>query len=135
MIKIARGLYRDHKVVLSELRAAGVRRLVFLHNSLGASEYEYIPPTSGSMEQAYVRFSRLRPPSPSQVHRAMGLLVDDTDQCVITEDADSAGFVIAVYRMRVQGWTFKEAHDEWVRLSHRHWSKWWWKFALKRRAQ
>ncbi len=46
---------------------------------------------------------------------------------------DRTGFLCAVYRMRVQGWTFAEAHKEWVELGrHLHYA--WWSRALRKWA-
>lgn len=38
---------------------------------------------------------------------------------------DRTGFMCAVYRMRVQGWKFEQAYDEWVSEGRHFWYDWW----------
>lgn len=46
---------------------------------------------------------------------------------------DRTGFVCAVYRMRVEGWTFERARAEWIALGRHPWY-FYWEHELKKYA-
>lgn len=45
---------------------------------------------------------------------------------------ERTGFMVAVYRMRVQGWSFERAYKEWLDEGCRWPTSWLWKEALRR---
>lgn len=78
--------------------------------------------------------SDVTPPSQFAVQQFLYYVTRySADKCYIhcLSGVDRTGFMIAVYRMRMQKWSFKQAQTEWV-SNGRHWWYWWWKYELKK---
>ena len=81
-----------------------------------------------------IRCSNIFPPSKDQVGRLLSSLGARVSYIHCHSGVDRTGFMVAVYRMVAQGWSFEKAHAEWV-AQGRHWWFWWWKFELKKWAK
>lgn len=78
--------------------------------------------------------SDIFPPDKRTVETALELLQRGGKTYVhCLSGVDRTGFIIAVYRMKIQGWDFERAHDEWVKLGRHFWF-FWWKRELKKYA-
>ncbi len=78
-------------------------------------------------------FSGLFPPRQDDVNSALGCLMYGIRPMYFHCRAgrERTGFMVAVYRMHVQGWAFERAYAEW-KLVCRWPTYWFWKKALKK---
>lgn len=132
MTEISRDLFWHHNDERMHMLAMGIRRLIYLMPG-NDKDLAMSLNSVGAMEIMEIAINRRGPPTPSQLHRVVGTLVDGTRQCLVTADPLRAGFVIAAYRMRVQGWPWLKALSEWMRLSRKRlrpllwsWHLWRW---------
>jgi protein tyrosine/serine phosphatase len=77
-----------------------------------------------------IKCSNIFPPTAAQVMRFLTIANQFKTYVHCHSGVDRTGFMVAVFRMLEQGWTFEQAHAEWV-SEGRHWWFWWWKKSLK----
>lgn len=136
--QVARHLFRGPRPMShKDLVPFGINRVISLQSgaedALTESEYEYERADKYGMDRIRVKLSNIFPPTAAQVNRILGMMVDTeyTQFVHCHSGVDRTGFMVAVYRMRVDGWTFRQAHAEWVEKG-RHWWFFWWAFALRK---
>lgn len=102
-------------------------------DSVTESLYEHQDPHSFGMFRFNVYCSNIFPPTAAQVNMVMFFLnVGDRNTFLHCHSGvDRTGFMVACYRMRVDKWSFREAHAEWVKKG-RHWWYFWWAYKLWR---
>lgn len=132
-------LYRGPRPSLSEV-IAGKFQLVI---SLESGVYEFFHDDDlESAEHANGKLFEMSPmsdffpPSKLQVGRVLEILKTSQASKIQTllhckSGVDRTGFVVAVYRMQVQGWSYSRAHAEWVAMG-RHWRYFWWAYWLRK---
>lgn len=73
-----------------------------------------------------IKCSDITPPNARQVAQFLRFVAGGGVTLVhCLSGVDRTGFMCAVYRMQIQGWSFKEAHREWVSLGRHPWYFWW----------
>lgn len=93
-------------------------------------------PMNGPIKKIKIPCSDFTPPNAKQVQSFLTIVAQYTkleERNVLVHcltGKDRTGFMIAVYRMQVQSWTFEKAHAEWVELGRHIWY-FWWKYKLK----
>jgi hypothetical protein len=124
-IEFAPGLWRGRKPTLDDwevLEGIGIRFVIDLQQRTqngpmgliaGAEIYavpmsSFIPPPSVAVGECIRLLCGL---GPIYIHCRAGV--------------DRAGFVVARYRMQVQGWTKQRAAAEMVAMGNHHWLRWW----------
>lgn len=131
-----RGVRSDPKY-LREIRAGVVVNLEWgFSNFFGNDAYDNYDFYSHNIEEVRIRMSDFCAPSQAQTLRAVKTIQTaiDTGSVVFLHcmsGVDRTGFVVAAWRMIVQGWTFDEAYDEWVAEGRHFWYDWW-KHELKK---
>lgn len=123
-----------------DLKSAGFDTCLSLQSgaedALTDSDLEHENPSKIGLDAYRLRCSNVFPPSKVDVMEFL-VFVDRAATAkrklyvYCHSGVDRTGYMIAVYRMRVQDWAFERAHAEWVREG-RHWWFWWWKFSLKK---
>lgn len=143
MIPVATNLYRGPRPKdLRHLRSLGIDSIINLESGLWElftdDVYERQSPPDFDIRAYHLKCSDIWPPSMWAVRRAIEIIKRETEagrkvyvHC--KSGVDRTGFVIAVYRMMVEGKTFEEAHSEWI-LRGRHIWYFWWKWNLARYA-
>lgn len=73
------------------------------------------------------------PPSTEGVLRFLSIMSLNSLKTYIHchSGVDRTGYMCAVFRMRKQGWSLTDAHEEFVTLG-RHWWFFWWKWSLRK---
>lgn len=61
------------------------------------------------------------------VDKAIELMADMSRHTFIhcLSGVDRTGFICAVYRMRIQGWSYEAAHAEWISMGRHPWYFYW----------
>lgn len=114
------------------LKAQGFQRLISLETPL---DY-IISPSNEVSPQDNLDFhsipcSEVMPPNPWQVAKVQELLKQPIKTYLhCYSGVDRTGYMVAVYRMAVDGWTYDKALQEWVDKGRHYWYAWW-KYALK----
>lgn len=77
--------------------------------------------------------SDLFPPNKQRVGQFLYFIKRSDEKTYVhcLSGVDRTGFMVAVYRMQIQGWAFDAAYSEWVKEG-RHWWYDWWKYSLKK---
>lgn len=78
--------------------------------------------------------SNIFPPNEIQVNRFI-LAINPKKKTYVHchSGVDRTGFMIAVYRMKFECWSFEDAYNEFVKMG-RHWWFFWWKRELRKWA-
>ncbi len=83
-------------------------------------------PEDFKMAYYHMPCSDVTPPRREFVEKCLALM--ETPRRIFIHclsGVDRTGFVVAAYRMRVQGWTFEKATAEWESMGRHPWYFWW----------
>lgn len=112
-------LYRGQRPQsFDQLKANKIVAIVNLqfgwHEIFNDDFYEKNSPWHNGFDYWRVECSDFFPPTPEQVNDVLSLIemVDGPTFIHCRHGKDRTGFMCAVYRMQVQGWTFEQAKDE-----------------------
>lgn len=132
MISIDENLwYGPYLEDIMEFEAQGFDLIVSLetdYNNIVMNSYEEY-----GLEMRNILCNRFHAPNRDQVMIVMMLILSRKKKTYLhcPEGIDRTAFMVAVYRMIEQGWSFKHAHAEFVSMG-RHWSRAWWAVELAR---
>ncbi|MEW6110185.1 MAG: dual specificity protein phosphatase family protein [Nitrospirota bacterium] len=93
------------------LRKMGIKTVVNLRTSLREKKYV----EAAGMKSAEIPLSVFKDVNVSDVNRIIDIMTDTVNQPVYVhcrQGQDRTGIVIAAYRMRVEGWSLKDAESE-----------------------
>ena len=131
-IKISREIYRGPRpenleVLRRELHVDTIISLQSGWYQLAYEDrYERQFPADFGIKHYDLGSSDIWPPEPWVVEKALSLMQQDRViylHCL--SGVDRTGFIAAVYRMRVQGWSFESAVAEWKNIGRHPWFFWW----------
>ena len=142
--QVAGGLYRGGRPSeedVAALRDMGIKTVLNLEGGVFAAEAEAVRRERAWAEAAGIDFvhvplSPVRAPSPARVDEALAVIVDPARRPVFVHchaGVDRTGFVVAAYRVAIEGWTPERAYDEMVRAGF-HDILFWWPAAFLRYA-
>jgi protein-tyrosine phosphatase len=143
MIYVANNLWRGPRPKdLKDLQALGFQRIISLESGVyevfhqDTLETEEQHPADYGLESFYIPMNDLFAPEKDQVTYALWLIMGEPPTNKKTylhclTGVDRTGYVCAVYRMKVQKWTYESAYAEWVNLG-RHWWYDWWKYWMRK---
>ncbi len=139
MIKINQEIYRGPRPKdLKTLRRFGIDTIISLQSGwfqlLNEDKYERQFPSDFGIRHYELGSSDIWPPEPWVVEKCLFLMKQE--RCIYMHcksGVDRTGFIAAVYRMRVQGWSYNAAVAEWIDLGRHPWF-WWWGRELKKYA-
>jgi protein-tyrosine phosphatase len=120
---------------LSELRFFGVETVISLESGFyeffHQDTYEKEYPSDYGLRHFQIRCSPVFPPNEDEVNKVLEILSrHNTTYMHCKSGVDRTGFMVAVYRMQKEGWTYEKAYQEWKDRG-RHWWFDWWSTALK----
>jgi len=138
MLKVDKEIYRGprpHDLHYLRLRYE-VDTIISLQSGwyqlLNDDLYERQFPSDYGIKHYDLGSSDIWPPEPWLVHKCLDLMTQErTIYLHCKSGVDRTGFICAVYRMVIQGWSFEDAHKEWVKLGRHPWF-FWWKYVLKK---
>lgn len=116
---------------LEELRRLGIERIISLQSGIyelfADDRYERQFPSDFGMEHYHLASSDFTPPEPWVVAKFLELVTKDPKPTFLhcLSGVDRTGFLSAVYRMRVQGWSYEDAKAEWIAVGRHVWYYWW----------
>jgi len=138
MVQVASHLFVGPKVTdFSKLKEKRIERLISVQTDkedmVGGFKYEYHAHNEHGVERIYFCVPSHCPPNADVVNRVLGMMVDPTvtQYLQFKDQPFIAGYLVAIYRMLAQHWSFVDAHGEWVTKSKRPLNLWWWRFNLK----
>lgn len=141
MIKVTDYIFRGPRPQsFKELQDAGIKYVVNLesgvYDELHKDAYDTEDPTQFGITLIRVPCSDICPPSYDQVMRALQPMYFCQNKgahlyvhCLHGEDR--TGFVVAAFRMKLQGWTFGDAVKEMLSLGFHKFPYLWWVPFLK----
>lgn len=89
-------------------------------------KYERQFPADFGIQVYNIPCSDIMPPERWAVEKVLDLMSQDRSIYIhCLSGVDRTGFMCAVYRMRVQHWSFEKAHAEWVAMGRHFWFAWW----------
>lgn len=105
--------------------------------NVGDPDYEEQYGGDFGVEEIDRPMSNWLPPNLNQVEKTIAIIQSKLDRglaCYVhcLWGKDRTGFVIAAYRMIVQGWSYPAARDEMFKCGFRRWVYWYWLPYLKR---
>lgn len=123
------------------LREMGIKTILDLEGGVFAPETEPVRRERAWAEAAGVDFvhvplSPLTSPRPGRVEEAVAVMADPARRPVFVHcraGVDRTGFVVAAYRVTIEGWAAERAYDEMVRAGF-HRILFWWAAAFMRYA-
>lgn len=117
---------------LNVVKSLGIKRIISLESGIydlfhDGQLIERQFPCEFGMEQYDLKSSDFTPPEDWAVKKFLTLMRGCPEPTFIhcLSGADRTGFMCAVYRMRMQGWSYEAARQEWVRLGRHPWYFWW----------
>lgn len=137
MILVANNLYRSALPKdLSVLSSAVIETLISLETEwitllTDKPRERQFPPDFGIKHYDF-NFSFITAPKKWEVEKVLQIIADGDKtlvQCL--SGVDRTGYICAVYRMQVQGWTYEAALKEW-KAEGRHWPYAAWERSLKK---
>jgi protein tyrosine/serine phosphatase len=143
---VAPGLWRGFRPRSFEvLQTLGVRVDIDLETGIagtverdtGKPDYEEQYGGDFGVEEIDRSMSNLFPPNVDQVFKTIEIIQSKIDKGLVCYvhclwGKDRTGFVIAAYRMIVQGWSYEQAREEMFAAGFRRWVYWYWLPYLKR---
>jgi len=134
--EVSPGLYRGGRPGeedVAALRDMGIKTILDLEGGLFAAETDAVRQERGWAEAAGIDFehvplSPLRAPRPARVEEALAVMADPARRPVFVHchaGVDRTGFVVAAYRVKVEGWTPEKAYEEMARLGFHSFLFWW----------
>ena len=136
MIHVANNLWRGPRPNPKDLLDAGINKIISLESGIYElahdDRYENWYPTDYGVEFYDIGCSDFLPPEPEKVLKVMDIIMGSSQKIYIhcLAGKDRTGFMCAVYRMKLCGWSYEQAIDEMDRLGF-HWWYFWWKPFLK----
>lgn len=139
MIQVAENLFRGPRPKdLRHLKSLGIDTIIDLESGIlelfTNDVYERQSPPDYDIKDYHLKCSDIWPPSEWAARRAVEIIKREAAagrkvylHCLTGKDR--TGFVVAVYRMMVEGWSLEEARREWV-LRGRHLIYFWWSYYL-----
>ncbi len=138
--KVTDGLFRGPRPAnLETLQSMGVKRIINLQSGfyelVSETKRERQHPSEFGIEYYDLGSSNVFPPEDHTIDKFLALLADKKLTYVhCYSGVDRTGFLVACYRMAIEGWTYEKAHDEFVGEG-RHWWFGWWRVELKKQYQ
>jgi tyrosine-protein phosphatase SIW14 len=142
--QVSPGLYRGGRPSegdVAALREMGVNTILDLEGGLFVAETAPVErerhwAAAAGIDFEHVPLGPLGAPRADRFDAALAVLTDPNRRPVFVHchaGVDRTGFVVAAYRVKVEGWTPEQAYEEMVRLGF-HSSLFWWKEAFFRYA-
>jgi protein tyrosine/serine phosphatase len=118
---------------VAELREMGIRTILNLEAGLFATETDAVKlerdwAAAAGMNFEHVPLGPLGAPRADRVDAALAVLLDPAKRPIFVHckaGVDRTGFVVAAYRVKVEGWTLEQAYEEMVRLGFHSFLFWW----------
>jgi len=125
---------------MRSLKASGIKTVLSLEYGWrawfgGNLNQEIDMGTIVGMDVLSVRMSDFMPPQPADLDACLALLQNEQKQPVFVHclhGVDRTGFVIAAYRVKVQGWKWDDAYKELLSFGFHNWCYFWWVPTLKK---
>jgi protein tyrosine/serine phosphatase len=142
ILHVANNLYRSPRPKsVAELKAANIQVVICLESGifelLHDDKYELEKAECEDILFTEIDCSTKLPPTKQAIESALNFIkkhpANENILIHCKAGKDRTGFLVAVYRMKVCGWSFDDAYAEWLKLG-RHWYYFWWKSALKKYA-
>ncbi len=123
---------------IGKLQHLGIKTIISLEWELIGWPSDEIKEERDWAAKANLRFESIPLPAfwvpeGDQIERVLTLIRDPSNHPIYIHcdrGVDRTGFVIGVYRVKVEGWTSQQAYNEMVRLGFHHYRFFWWKRAL-----
>ena len=130
--EVREGVWRGPKLTTNELEILKPASIINLENNHRAVCAEKIYCLRRNICFYEVPMSEIFPPSRKQLIEGVTLIESAPAQIYVhcLHGVDRTGFVIAAYRMLVQGWTIEKAYQECLDYGHHVYAYWWWKRSL-----
>lgn len=122
MIHVNENLYRSPRPKdLNETKTAGIKTIVSLESGLYQlitdTKREHQFPVDFGIDYYDLDCFIVAPPKSWQVEKFLEIVAKGNKTLVhCLSGVDRTGYMCAAYRMQVQGWTYEQAHKEWVAL-------------------
>ena len=100
---------------LAELKAMGVKTVVYLHFNKKQAAHEKAVVESQGMRFVHIPMSWITPPKPAQIDQWLKLTSDPANQPVFVHcqhGKDRTGAMVGIYRLANDGWSFDQAYKE-----------------------
>lgn len=134
--EVSPGLYRGARPSqedVAELREMGIKTILDLEAGLFSTETDAVKlerdwAAAAGLNFEHVPLGPLGAPRADRVDAALAVLRDPTKRPILVHckaGVDRTGFVVAAYRVRVEGWTPEQAYEEMVRLGFHGFLFWW----------
>lgn len=138
MIQLDEKLYRGPRPKsFKDLAPYGITTVINLeyriYDKFHDDKYEHENPADFGITVYSIPCSDFTPPTKKQVQEFLKI-VSEAEGLVYVHclhQVDRTGFMCAVYRMRVQGWSFKDAVKEMFDLGFHKFPYLWWLLALR----
>lgn len=138
IIKVTEGLYRGPRPQnLDEIKSLGIKTIISLESGIYElfhnDTYEEVDWAKEKIQFYWYPENDFFPPEKINVFNILNLIITSNQPILIhcKSGVDRTGFMVACYRMKVQGWGFDEAWNE-CKAMGMHWWYYWWKFQLKK---
>lgn len=120
---------------LNDLVKVGIRRVIDLESGLydllRDDKIEHQFPCEFGIDLYHMPGLAVAPPEKWIVEKAHSLMCEPKPILVhCASGVDRTGYIVAAFRMRIQGWPFEQAYAEWI-AEGRHFYYDWWKRSLK----
>lgn len=131
----AEGLYRgDRPTDFGLIEELGIKTILNLENEAEAMDAEAMMAKACQIACYYeLPMSEWSRPTFSQLIQALQIILHCEKPMLIhcLHGYDRTGYVIAAYRIIVQGWSVDRAYKECIAEGHKWLWYWWWKRSLK----
>jgi len=119
---------------VKQLAQMGIRTIVDLETGIFTKEPEVVKREEKEAQELGIMFQKVPMhsfmiPSKEKVGEAVDLIADSNNQPVFIHcehGKDRTGIVIAIYRMKIDGWPAERAYKE-MKKNGFHWYLFWWK--------
>lgn len=137
LYEFAAGIFRGPTPRVRELRARGIRCVVNLEASPFETHWEDTELRAAGIHEYPIPCCPFFPPTLRASRRALAALRADATHPVMVhcrEGKNRTGFICALLRIVVHGWSFNRAVQEMRVYGFRYWALWWWIPELRRQA-
>lgn len=140
--KVTDQIYRGpHPEMMIDLQRLGIRSILSLQTGAqdmfrGRTYVEDEEAEKVGISVSHLRLDNLRPPTKDQVTRCLRVMTYPPALPIYVHckhGVDRTGFIIAAYRVLVQGWDVEDALEEMYELGHHRWFYWYWTPAFRKR--
>lgn len=138
MLLVELNLYRGPRPKdMLELKTAGIETIINLEAGIfelfNNDAYEREFPSDYGIQEYPIKCSDIWWPSKWAVDTAIRVILRGRKTYIHCKTGkDRTGWMIMMYRMRIDNWTPERAYAEWVRMGRHPWYDWW-KYSLKSR--